>query len=319
MKTTRLLILLTCMLATAPLFSQSLDLKNFNYHKADSIANFYSGKDKVFKNTEELADTLTANLSTDHEKFRVLFKWVCNNITYSFAGKGYGAKKALKTRKAVCAGYSDLLHELCYHANLWCKTITGYAKAAPEELDVEFVDANHAWNAIKLNDRWYLVDATWAAGYFDQKLQRFNRNFNNYYFFTDSINFNRQHFPDTASKYFQRREQYIELPDFNLQPFYYFTFFENGMDNEFPKNKNLSYTCTEDFCFSFTSPKPITSVIAQLNPKSGDVVSSFPYKVEKDGNKYTLTGRFEYVGNYYLYIFINGWGAIVYNLKVSDT
>lgn len=311
-----LVLLLT--LGVGGLHAQPVDFKHFNYRKADSIAQALSGKDKVWANTAQLADTLTAGLDTDHEKFRVLFKWVCNNITYSFSAMGYDAKRTLKTRKGVCAGYSDLLDDLCYHAGLESKVISGYAKALPEDLDEEFTDTNHAWNSIKLDGKWYLVDATWAAGAYDYRRKKFVKGFNEYYFLTDSINFLKQHFPEPKSMYFQRVDDYITLADFNLKPFYYFTFFEMGMSNEYPKTKNLSYTCTDDFCFSFTSKRPIKEVDMMLTEKLTMQKDAPYYTVEKQGDNYYVTCRFEYEGTYFLTIFIDGYGAMVYNLKVSD-
>lgn len=40
--------------------------------------------------------------------------------------------------------------------------------------------------------------------------------------------------------------------------------------------------------------------------------------IEKTGNNYYATTRFEYEGNYYLTVYVNYWSAMDFNLKVSD-
>lgn len=289
-----------------------------DYSRADYIAYALSGLNKDWKDTEHLSDSLGSYFTNDFDKFRAYFKWATNNLTYTYAATGYDAKKALKTRKAVCAGYADLLTDLCYHAKIQCKTINGFAKTRKHELDIEFTQPNHAWNAVKLDGRWYLVDATWAAGTFDDKTQRFNRSFNEYFFYADSSHFLRQHFPVDGDKYFQMVDTLIDLPAFNLLPIYYSTFYENDMRNEYPKTKNQSYSCTEDFCFSFSSTKPINTIHIELMDKETGVKSLQNIAIEKTGNNYYATTRFEYEGNYYLTVYVNYWSAMDFNLKVSD-
>jgi hypothetical protein len=70
----------------------------------------------------------------------------------------------IRTRKAICSGYSDLFKQLCELAGLKTVVINGYAKGYGYTPYTKFLSTNHAWNAVFLNGKWQFVDVTWAAG-----------------------------------------------------------------------------------------------------------------------------------------------------------
>lgn len=57
----------------------------------------------------------------------------------------------------VCQGYADAYLLLCQRAGLPCVVVSGEAR----ENKVFTGAANHMWNAIKLDGKWYAVDVTW--------------------------------------------------------------------------------------------------------------------------------------------------------------
>jgi transglutaminase/protease-like cytokinesis protein 3 len=54
---------------------------------------------------------------------------------------------------------------------------------------------NHSWNAVKLNSRWYLVDATLASGYYFTNENIFIKNYNDGYFLSEPELFLKSHYP----------------------------------------------------------------------------------------------------------------------------
>ena len=52
----------------------------------------------------------------------------------------------------------------------------------------------HAWNAVELNGRWYLLDATWNAG--SVSGNSFNKQYSSTYLFTPPDIFISDHIPD---------------------------------------------------------------------------------------------------------------------------
>ena len=74
---------------------------------------------------------------------------------------------SFRTGKTVCEGYARLYRHFANNINLIVENITGFAKGFgynPTKLN-EKLDANHAYNAVKLKNKWYLIDSTWGAGY----------------------------------------------------------------------------------------------------------------------------------------------------------
>ena len=69
----------------------------------------------------------------------------------------------LKNRFAVCSGYANLYQALGEKMGLKSAVVIGYAKGLGY-LVGNASDANHAWNAVRINNSWYLIDATWGAG-----------------------------------------------------------------------------------------------------------------------------------------------------------
>jgi len=54
-----------------------------DFHQADSIAARYP--DHSLTGLKSLADKLTKPFSTDTDKFRAIYKWVCNNIENDYS------------------------------------------------------------------------------------------------------------------------------------------------------------------------------------------------------------------------------------------
>jgi hypothetical protein len=59
------------------------DFMHTDFKKADSIAALYSRYS--LKDLKGLANKLTNALPTEEEKFRAIYRWVCNNIEYDYA------------------------------------------------------------------------------------------------------------------------------------------------------------------------------------------------------------------------------------------
>jgi transglutaminase-like putative cysteine protease len=139
-----------------------------------------------------LAKYLVRDAKNDTEKARAIYRWITDRIAYDVepflaflaAGKPIGDcsdETVLKTRKSVCDGYSNLFVALAKQAGLEVIKISGNAKGYGY-VPGEKISTNHAWIAVKIEDHWYLVDATWGAGYLDEKTHTFKKQFDDYYF-----------------------------------------------------------------------------------------------------------------------------------------
>ncbi|MRI02360.1 hypothetical protein GH721_17575 [Kriegella sp. EG-1] len=211
--------LILIFLISALSFGQRTDFKEVNFKKADSIALVYKGES--LENLPILSHKLTKDLKLDVEKFRAIYTWICTNIENDYNSylrtskkrkklsndresllswnKEYLPKvfrKLVKERKTACTGYAFLLQELARLSNLNCSIIDGFGRTATLNLNEDSIP-NHSWNAIELNNKWYLCDPTWSAGriLLEENGPRFERDYFDGYFLADPQLFIKNHYP----------------------------------------------------------------------------------------------------------------------------
>lgn len=188
-----------------------------SYEKADSIAAAF---EEPYENAGDLALKLTQGLSSEEEKARVLFMWIAHHIRYDVGEisnpspkphisaptrealqkemqewERKKVEKTLKYRKGICGDYSLLYKALCDAAGLEAAFIGGYSREFYRS-GGDGLGNTHAWNAVKIDGKWHLLDATWGAGYLDPGGTKFHRRISPGFFFTDPVMFAQNHFPD---------------------------------------------------------------------------------------------------------------------------
>ena len=139
-----------------------------------------------------------SNTQSELELVRFYFVWLAQNIAYDTvefeATKRTLAKQSFdsvfQNRKAICRGYADLLAVLCQKSGIDARTISGYTKTIGQKPNLSEV---HAWNAIKIQDKWHLFDVTWASNYLVCS-GRVDYRFNDY-FLQSPTEFTKRHFP----------------------------------------------------------------------------------------------------------------------------
>ncbi|WP_232217147.1 hypothetical protein [Winogradskyella sp. J14-2] len=205
------------LISLARLNAQIKDFSHLNFKKADSIA--LALKDETLTNLPELSFKLTYALNTDAEKFRAIYRWVCDNIAndYSLYLKNDRQrqrfkddslkldawnikfrtvlfKRLLKKKRTICTGYAYLLKNLADFANLKCEIVQGFGRVSTT--NVETLDLpNHSWNVVNLNGKWYLCDPTWASGIPNPITNKFTFTYNDGFFLANPKLFAVNHFP----------------------------------------------------------------------------------------------------------------------------
>lgn len=125
---------------------------------------------------EQLAKRITIGIQNDSLKVVAISKWLIDNISYDIKNyelsrKGFEMDNninkidyILEYKKTVCSGYSNFFNTLCALNNIQSKSISGYAMGlcCEKREDVPVDESNHSWNAVKINEKWYLMDITWA-------------------------------------------------------------------------------------------------------------------------------------------------------------
>lgn len=147
-------------------WSQAKDLRDFstidNHAQKASV--------EVSSSVSDLAIYLTQTATNDFEKARSFYVWLTTHISYDMQAYKNGKRRInqnnediLRRKRAVCFGYSQFFKALCDEVGLPAEVISGYSKGSLTSTP-NLQQPDHAWNAVKLEGKWYLLDATWGAG-----------------------------------------------------------------------------------------------------------------------------------------------------------
>jgi hypothetical protein len=184
---------------------------------------------------DNLVSTLTKSFASPTLKTRAIYYWIAKNIQYDYEGyktdywKKYPSNLAIladtyKFRKGVCSGYSHLFKYMLTKAKIECEVIDGYARVGLETVIV--AEPNHAWNAVKLNNKWYLFDVTWAFDTSTNKVDEF-------WFKTPPNLFILSHYPEQPN--WTLLDENVNLPDFKNSPVYTKELIDMSIVKEFSK------------------------------------------------------------------------------------
>ncbi len=209
-----------------------------DYSKVDETVKTYP---ESFTSLEKLAERINKDFTKDDEKARAIYAWMAFHIKYDLAAaKNIAATKqvafsfkteeekiqkqqqfrqdmalkTLRTKKGVCQNYAALFHGLCDLTGLKCLDIPGTSKVHPAHIGKLPKMSDHMWNAVKIGDKWKLVDVTWGAGSVDGKTGKFVQKYNDGYFLTDPGVFYLNHFPDDKNLLMinKTEEDWAQLP-----------------------------------------------------------------------------------------------------------
>ena len=136
-----------------------------HYVTVESIVPTYNNTAQQEKELEAKLEQVMAELDldgkSDYEKIEAIYRYVCENVDYSEAALSgefdpllppedmkiyWSAYAALVLGETTCQGYSSLIYRMMLMAGIDCRLIAG---------------DNHGWNIVKLDDKYYYLDATW--------------------------------------------------------------------------------------------------------------------------------------------------------------
>lgn len=129
-------------------------------------------------------------------------------------------KRVLKTKKAICSGYSQLFQSVMNELNIPSRVVTGNAKADIEDIG-RGLSSNHAWNIVSINNKEYLIDATWGAGSWNGK---FIKERDYFYFCSPPELLALSHYPDNPKDALLSTR--ISKREFSYSPKYYSSLIE---------------------------------------------------------------------------------------------
>lgn len=184
--------------------------------KVDQIVYFYTSVNSF----EELVKKIDYDFSSDLEKTRAIYTWLALNIEYDHNNtnlvvspkkyivynnedykrrlkidKEKSINYAFKNKKGVCKEFAYLFQKACNMLNIKNELVYGYTRSSSFQIGLIPNNKNHIWNAVKLNNKWVLIDATFGAGYIYKDI--WQQKFDTSYFNISGKKLSLTHFPSS--------------------------------------------------------------------------------------------------------------------------
>ena len=169
------------------------------------LASRFTDKKQLVK---AIHDYVVLRMTYDHAALELILKHDYANTP------SQEAEDVFARKTAVCEGYARLMVALGKAANVEIAYVTGYIRDARRRLSLDETGqpdldgVSHAWNAVKIDDHWQLIDATWD--------DPTNGSPTTTYLFTPPKLMTYDHLPEESA--WQLRTDPISLGDFVRQP-----------------------------------------------------------------------------------------------------
>ncbi len=111
-----------------------------------------------------VANSITQGCTTDYDKAKAIYRWLCRNIAYDTSYSIYYADDCWDNKKGVCQAYCDLFAHIGKCVGLESQIISGRTRKDDTK---SFDDIGHAWLFVivdKAQHQGILIDPTWGAG-----------------------------------------------------------------------------------------------------------------------------------------------------------
>lgn len=320
--------------------AQISDFDEIKFQKADSIA--LECKNLGLQNVPELSHQLTSNLSTEVERFRAIYRWVCGNIANDYAMYSKNMRKRhrfkndslklkvwnenfrkssfqkmIKHQKTICTGYAYLIKKLSDLANIESEIVHGFARIS--SIDVATLDVpNHSWNAVKLNGKWYLCDPTWASGIPDPTTNLFEFHYNDGFFLTQPELFATNHYP-VDSKWLLLESDDYTFERFLEAPITYNKAYSNMCIYMEPKKMHNTVQKNEKVIFKFQLLKPTNVEDISLMIYDGNYSKTIhPESITIKDELLVIEYQFKSTGFYDVHLLIGNDLTSTYTFKVKS-
>ncbi len=303
-----------------------------NFKNVDSIVRLYPNK---YGNADQLSEQIAKDFTTDIDKVRAIYTWLALNVSYdletfysgntainfSYTDQADLQRKqtaittntvnsTLRTKKAICEGYAQTFKQVSEKLSIPCMLVGGFSKGDVSNIGVIPKNEDHAWNAVKINKQWYLIDATWGAGYTNGA--KWVQRFNDFFFFTKPEEFAKTHFPSEPTWLMTRKK--ISKQDFYTSPIYEMAFFKNKLTLLSPLKGEIHAKLGENIKFTMGKiPENLSLYYAFKGDKFSEKI--VPNCVD---DICTFTIPFTNTTNSELIIFVNKQTALQYRVILRE-
>ena len=299
-------------------------ISQHDFSKIDRLAKQlnYSGT-----SVTELANLLAQNAQTETEKARIIYAWITQHITYDVAAfldavnndnyPDVTVETVLRDRTTICSGYSNLYHALAEAMNLESAIVIGYAKGATPASE-KFQNVNHAWNSVRIDGAWYLLDATWGAG--SVRDNKFVPDYKPYYFATAPEEFINNHYPQ--DKGWQLLNKTYTRAEFDSLPSISSRFYNLGL--KLVSHKNYQISTSNQLNIELKIPQNVVA-IAELK-QDGQSLLNNSILTNRNGDRLIISIAPPEAGTYELTIYakkkedLGEYGEVInYQIDASNS
>lgn len=269
----------------------------------------------VTRDIETLTRYLIAPADGDALKARAIYRWIAKNIRYHLSGylreeqKDNNPATVLRTRRGVCAGFARLFEAMGKTAGLEVVVIPGLARVPLNFKQDSAETEGHAWNAVKIEGRWRLLDATYGSGgSWNSHTRPLAEHYIDAGFFIDPGHLIYSHFPRDPA--WQLLDKPLDEKAFHALPFLYLGAWKHSLALLSPLTKNLSARGTVQVRLRGNPGLVVYGVILRggttlRRDATLDAKNMLPYSsvlVCKDGGDYVVHAAFPDSGRYLLVI-----------------
>jgi hypothetical protein len=213
---------------------------------------------------ESVARFIAEREADPWQRIKALHDYVADRVAYdaeSLAAGRYPSpdpKVVFASRRGVCAGYARLFEAMGRAVGETVHYVVGHSRDMGGDVDGQ----GHAWNAVSVGGRYYLVDVTWDAGYVERTA--FVKRYSSEYLMTPPEAFGVNHLPDEDR--WQLRDRPISRGEFVRQPNLRPAFFARGLALVDPTRSQI--TVADDARLVVENPRG-QSLLARAAPKGG--------------------------------------------------
>ncbi|WP_439127579.1 transglutaminase domain-containing protein [Polaribacter sp.] len=235
----------------------------FNFLVSLSFTQEYKSIKKIvekypkFNSAEKIAERISLDFNSDYLKAKAAYYWLALNINYKENISNFIKSpeytiyynerdlkrrikiqndklvlKTLKTKTAVCKGYTYSYKKICDLLNIKNETVKGYVKNTPNKIGEFAKYKNHIWNVIKIEENWQFIDVTFGSNRVF-KNNKWVKSVNMVYFDIDAEKLGLTHYPE-KQKWINLMKQ-KSLLEFCFEPIYYNEYFVSNVEIMSPK------------------------------------------------------------------------------------
>ena len=253
----------------------------------------------VEQSYERVATYLRDREPNPQQRIKALHDWIADRIAYDAVALADNAiprqeaRSVFDARKGVCAGYANLLRAMAQVTGDEVVVVVGDARRDVDEVG----GGGHAWNAAKIDGKWFLIDATWDAGHVSGRT--FTKSYRTLYLFTPPEVFGVDHLPDEEN--WQLRSRPLSRGEFMRQPMLRAEFFSRGFRLERPDRSQV--TVADALEIALDNPRG-QFITASFSPKGVDSDTADRCEI-RNGPKITANCSLPAAGVYSVLLFAN--------------